>query len=99
MALLQRMRSTFALKHILKTRTFTSVGTEPEATEMQSPLFAAPELPKKEDAASYGSSIRDQTNSYVQEVIHLYFHWTQEQQCDINQSCPMRDLHITPCAC
>ena len=46
-----------------------SSGVEAVDADMQSPLFTTPASTSPEDAAIYGSSIRDQTNFYVKEVL------------------------------
>lgn len=45
-----------------------AISTEARAEEMANPLFVTPDAVAKDDAAMFGSSIRDQTNFFVKEV-------------------------------
>lgn len=50
-----------------------SMSAEAEVADMQSPLFNTPDMASNDNPASFGSSIRDQTNVYVKEVNFTLF--------------------------
>ena len=68
----------------ISARTYSS-GVEAVGADMQGPLFNRPDVTSSEDAAIYGSSIRDQTNFYVKEVSLVAF-------CHIKVACTLMTL-------
>ena len=71
MALWRTARSALTKRQYFSFSHARAFSTEVEG-EMQSPLFTTPDASVLDDPATFGSSIRDQTNFYVKQVL-LFF--------------------------